>query len=493
MNQPAFEPEKLEQNPGALGDPGRSPLAHGRGLEISELPAKPRSPLENIRYDQCAITWSAEKSWASEERQTRPTADVEVGKHVAIFNQIIFEAIRRGASDVKIGLEQGGLKVSFSIDGRMVPQKQITKEPLFPQDASGLLNRMKILGGMDIADRLHMQDGAARLNLTAPGLIEPLSYKLRLSTNTNINGGGIEGVMVRLLNCASPGQLHELLPIHTHHRLMELLALQDGMILCTGPTGHGKTTTLYSAINYLNDGSRNILTAEDPVEYEFSGNVWQVQMNRQAGIDFDTTLEKFLRQRPDVILVGEIRNPETLKMAIQAALTGHLVFSTVHTNDAVATITRLVDMGAERYLVKDCLQGVIAQRLAPCVCPGCSTKVEISVDQIHRIDPSYPAENGSFTARARGEGCDDCSGTGVRGRVGLYELLTVSKKIRTLIDEKADASMMRAEAIEEGMTTLQMEAAQKVMEGVISYEDACRAVGVLPHPGRVDMSPPEVH
>ena len=248
-----------------------------------------------------------------------------------------------------------------------------------------------------------------------------------------------------------------------------------GMLLVTGPTGSGKSTTLYSCLNKLNQGERNLTTVEDPVEYQIAG-INQVQTNNKAGLNFATALRSFLRQDPDILMVGEIRDGETAKIAVEAALTGHLVLSTLHTNDACGAISRLTEMGVEPFLVSSALVGVLAQRLARQICPNCKESYRPQPDALRKLGLNlYGDQEINFY---RGRGCEHCKTTGYRGRSGIHEVLTITDRVRALILANASSSEIRQAAVEDGMQTMQHDAIQKVLQGYTSLEECLRVIAV---------------
>jgi general secretion pathway protein E len=296
---------------------------------------------------------------------------------------------------------------------------------------------------------------------------------MRVSTLPGVHG---ESVVLRILDRSDTAVPLEDLGMPERIRLQyeELVTQPNGMVLITGPTGSGKTTTLYATLEKINDEAKKIITVEDPVEYQLEG-ITQIQANASIGLSFATGLRSIVRQDPDVLMVGEIRDHETAEIAIESALTGHLVFSTLHTNDAAGAVTRLQDMGVEGYLISSSLLAIQAQRLVRRVCTDCSSQVELTDDEARVLE----IEKASCPVINRGTGCDRCGGTGYRGRVGLYELLVMSDAIRHHIAVEADANVIRNQAIEEGMQTLREDALRKLRAGVTTPEEVVRVTRAL--------------
>ncbi len=378
---------------------------------------------------------------------------------VKLVNLVLMDAIRKGASDIHIEPYEKALRVRFRIDGVLY---EIMRPPL--QLKNAIISRLKIMSHLDIAERRLPQDG--RIKLRAKGR----ELDFRVSVMPTLYG---EKIVLRLLDRSSL----QLDMTRLGFEDDQLKAFREGiyspwgMILVTGPTGSGKTTTLYSALTELNRTSLNISTAEDPVEYSLAG-VNQVQVHESIGLNFAAALRSFLRQDPDIIMVGEIRDFETAEVAIKAALTGHLVLSTIHTNDAPSTVNRLLNMGVEPFLVSSALNVVLAQRLARRVCDECKVVEEVPADLLVEIGMErQPAES---CVCYRGRGCAACNNTGYRGRVALYELLVMTDEIRELVLIGASAAEIKREARGQGMQTLRQSALGKLSQGVISVEEVMR-------------------
>ncbi|MDQ7842959.1 MAG: type IV-A pilus assembly ATPase PilB [Armatimonadota bacterium] len=382
---------------------------------------------------------------------------------VRLVNLIIGQAIADGASDIHIEPHRRTLNVRYRIDGVL---HDVMTPPKAVQHA--MVSRIKIMANMDIAERRIPQDNRIHV------VIEGREYDLRVSTLPTVFG---EKVVMRILDQSSTrlglGKLgFTAAALETWE---QLVSKPYGMVLVTGPTGSGKTTTLYSTLNKINTTDKNIITIEDPVEYQLA-RVNQVQVNVKAGLTFANGLRSFLRQDPDIIMVGEIRDRETAEIAIQASLTGHLVLSTVHTNDAPSATTRLIDMGIEPFLISSSLIGVLAQRLARTICSHCKESYVPPVEALHRL--GLQPEEGEEIVFYRGRGCDRCKGSGYKGRIGIFELMVMSDTLRDLILKGASAAEIREAAIAEGMKTLREDGILKVLEGMTTVDELLRVVFV---------------
>ena len=381
---------------------------------------------------------------------------------IKLVNTILFQALKLRASDVHFQSYADRLQVRFRIDGILYDMDSI---PRRVQDA--IVSRVKIMGKMDIAERRLPQDGRATIRL-GDGEVD-----VRISSVPTTNG---ERIVLRLLDkTAKLYNLDEIgLTPENETMLREYTSFNHGIILVTGPTGSGKTTTLYAALNELDTTQKNVLTIEDPVEYSLAG-ISQVQVNTKKGLTFASGLRSFLRQDPDVMMVGEIRDLETAEVAIRAALTGHLVFSTVHTNDAASTITRMVDQGVEPYLVSSSLVLVIAQRLVRTICRHCQTYDRITDEwaaKLHKVGMN-PDELPDARV-AVGTGCDECFQSGYAGRTALYEFLPVDEVLRTQIMEGTTATTIKRTASERGMISLREDGRQKILLGQTTADEVLR-------------------
>jgi len=380
---------------------------------------------------------------------------------IKLANLIISRSISDGGSDIHIEPAKDYVRVRLRVDGILHEIMRIPKKV-----QASLISRFKIMAEMDIATKRSPQDG--RIG----AIIDGRQYDFRVSTLPSVYG---EKVVLRILDKSSVSVgLHKLgmLP-ETLEKFESLISRTYGIILVTGPTGSGKSTTLYSVLTKLNSGEKNILTIEDPVEYELEG-LTQVQINNRAGLTFASGLRTMLRQDPDIAMVGEIRDAETATIATEAALTGHLVLSTLHTNDAPGAMTRLVDMGIEPFLIASSVIGVLAQRLVRVVCPKCKEQYTPPRDAIGRL--GIEVDGDARVTFYRGRGCDYCRGTGYKGRVGVYELMIVNDRIRDLVLQKASAHVIREAAIECGMKTLKDDAVAKILLGQTTLEECLRVI-----------------
>ncbi len=388
-----------------------------------------------------------------------PTADdlldsADDAPAIRLINGIIAEAIREGVSDIHIEPYESGLIVRMRIDGILQEKLRMP-----PHVAPVIVSRIKVMARLDIAERRVPQDG--RIGLTLGGK----SIDVRVSTLPSRAG---ERVVLRLLDKDNAGMSLDLLGLspRTHKVLTDALAEPNGIILVTGPTGSGKTTTLYGCLNLLNDGRRNMLTVEDPVEYAMDG-VGQTQVNPKVGLTFAAGLRAILRQDPDVVMVGEIRDHETAEIAVQASLTGHLVLSTVHTNDAIGAITRMRDMRIEPFLLASTLRAVVAQRLVRKLCPDCREPVQSDGSLASLLG----FDRGTVIYRPRG--CPSCNNTGFQGRIGVFEAIRIDDTIRKIIHEGGDESMIARHAFL-NQPNLASSARNLVREGLTTAEEAIR-------------------
>ena len=381
---------------------------------------------------------------------------------VRLVNLISLQAVRQHASDIHIEPQEGELRVRYRIDGILYNAMTLRKHA-----HAAVVSRLKIMADVDIAERRLPQDGAIQLK------VDDREVDVRVSTIPTVDG---EKVVLRILD-KSGGLLGlenvGLLP-DDRRRFEALIEKPYGIILLTGPTGSGKTTTLYAILNKLNSIQSNIISIEDPVEYRIRG-INQVEVNPKAGLTFARGLRSFLRQDPDIIMVGEIRDEETARIAIHAALTGHLVFSTLHTNDAAGAITRLLDMGIEPFLVASSVVGVITQRLVRVLCDRCKQPYDPPRELLESLGAQLAAGDGALTF-SRPVGCEFCNRIGYRGRTGMFEIMVVDEAIKALITRRAPASAIKAEAIRGGMRTLARDGLDKALLGVTSPEEVLDTV-----------------
>jgi general secretion pathway protein E len=377
---------------------------------------------------------------------------------IRLVNSVLFQAVRQRASDIHFESFERGLVVRYRIDGVLYP---ILTPPKHLQ--SSIIARLKIMAGLNIAEKRLPQDGRFAIRTAGKDV------DLRVSVLPTSHGERVVLRLLekenRLLNLSEMGfSLDRLRIIH------QLIQLTHGILLVTGPTGSGKTTTLYAALSEINAPDKNIITVEDPVEYQLLG-IGQMQVNPKINLTFAAGLRSILRQDPDVIMIGEIRDRETAEIAIHASLTGHLVFSTLHTNDAASAATRLIDMGIEPFLVASSVVAVLAQRLIRKVCPDCKKGYQPDDEELIRLGVVPGKTKPTFY---RGSGCAACSQTGYRGRTGIHELLVMDDEVRRLIGSKADAAAIKQAAVARGMVLLKEEAAEKIFAGVTTTEEVMR-------------------
>ena len=380
---------------------------------------------------------------------------------VTLVNAILSDAAKRRASDIHIEPYEKVFRIRFRVDGVL---QEIMTPP--PKLKNALLSRLKVMSNLDIAERRLTQDGRIKLKMGGNQELD-----IRVSVLPTLFG---EKIVMRLLDKSNlqldmaklgfdPGALKD---------FKEAIYKPYGMILITGPTGSGKSTTLYSALSELNKPDVNISTAEDPVEYNLMG-INQVQVRDEIGLNFAACLRSFLRQDPDIIMVGEIRDLETAQIGVKAALTGHLVLSTLHTNDAPSTVDRLINMGLETFLLTSSINLIVAQRLVRKICAGCKAPVEVSPEALTNIGVD-PAEVSMGFPTFKGQGCPACNQTGYRGRIALYEVMVLHEALKELILRGASAADLKREAVKAGMSTLRMSAIKKVREGMTTIEETVR-------------------
>jgi len=379
---------------------------------------------------------------------------------IRVVNVLIQTAIKERASDIHLEPDRRGVRVRYRVDGVLRDTMTIPKYVHAP-----LLSRVKIMSDMNIAERRLPQDG--RIHVRHEGK----DYDLRVSTVPTVFG---EKAVMRILDQSSAlvGLTKLGLMGDTQAELETLIIQPNGMVLSTGPTGSGKTTTQYAVLNRINSPEKNIMTIEDPVEYQLQG-INQVQVNRQAGLAFSTAMRHFVRQDPDIIMVGEIRDLETAEIAVQAALTGHLVLTTLHTNDAPSAVTRLVDMGVEPFLIAASVIGVLAQRLARRICPNCKESYKPPAEALARVGFRTTDEEVMFY---RGRGCEHCNHSGYHGRTGIFELMSMNDEIRELVVNRAPLADVNEAAIANGMVTLRQDGFRKVVDGVTTIEEVMRVI-----------------
>jgi general secretion pathway protein E len=375
---------------------------------------------------------------------------------VKLVNMLITRAVEGRTSDIHIEPFENSVKVRYRIDGALT---QVESLPKRIQPA--VISRIKIMSRLNIAERRLPQDGRIKLRVSGRDI------DLRVSTIPTMYG---ESIVMRILDRGTALIVLDYLgfPEETLEKYEKLIETPYGMLLVTGPTGSGKTTTLYASLNKINSDDKKIITVEDPIEYQIDG-INQIQIKPQIGLTFANGLRHIVRQDPDIIMVGEIRDIETAEIAIHSALTGHLVFSTLHTNDAPGAVTRLLDMGIEGFLVSSSLIGVLAQRLVRVICSVCKEPFTPQQDIIDKIE-CLPD---NFTAY-HGKGCEECRGTGYRGRTGIFELMAVDGEMRRLVLESSSSDIIRQKAVSKGMEVLRDSGWQKVKEGVTTIEEVLR-------------------
>lgn len=388
-------------------------------------------------------------------------ADDPEASVVKFVNQIIREAILERATDIHVEPLENDLRIRYRIDGIL---HEVAVPPQLRLLQSAIISRLKVMAHMDIAEKRLPQDG--RINLQHGDE----NIDVRVSTIPTVNG---ESISLRLLTRTTQAFGLERLDLSPKHVQVaeKLLAMPNGIILVTGPTGSGKSTTLYSFLTSINSVQRRIITIEEPVEYRLAG-VSQIDVKPEIGLTFATGLRHILRQDPNVVMVGEIRDFETAEIAIRAAMTGHLVFSTLHTNDAVTGITRLLDMGIEPFLLASTVRAFIAQRLVRTICPDCSQWVEYPEDYLKEIDA--PVSSGGPGRYRRGAGCENCRQTGYRGRTAIYELCPLTENLQKLVIQKASGTELKQCAVNGGMLTLRQDGWRRVLAGQTTLEEIVR-------------------
>ncbi len=448
----------------------------GRRCRAVLMPHDLLQQTTNAAYDKASRTASAVMEEIEEEAEDELADDLNLEADllddpnqapiIRFVNSLLTQAIKDRASDIHIEPFEKELAVRFRIDGVLY---EIVKPP--PRLQASIVSRVKIMAGLNIAEKRIPQDGRIRTRMAGR------EVDLRVSTLPVRHG---ERVVMRILEKGTVFNLEQVgMGPDSLKAFRRLIRLPHGILLVTGPTGSGKTTTLYSALSEINSPDKNILTIEDPIEYELRG-IGQTQVNPKIDLTFASTLRSHLRQDPDVILVGEIRDKETADNAVQASLTGHLVFSTLHTNDAPTAFSRLVDMGVEPFLVSSSLVAVLAQRLVRQLCPHCKQAHRPSAIEMRNLGLreqgalllSSAISSGRTIYRAKG--CKECLDTGYAGRTGIYELLDVDDEMRVLVTANANAGQIKQGAIAKGMRTLRDDGLRKVLEGVTSLDEVVR-------------------
>jgi len=402
-----------------------------------------------------AETFEVGSEWSDEEEHLRDLAlEAPV---VRMVNLIITQAVEKRASDIHVEVGEYNMRVRYRVDGVLHEAEQIDKK-----HHAAITSRLKLLAKLDIAERRIPQDGRIKMQ------IHGYDLDMRVATTPTIYG---ENVVIRLLNQREVElNFHSLgMPEREREIFVRMIEQPQGFILVTGPTGSGKTTTLHTALTHLNSEKVKIITIEDPVEIRLPG-INQIQMNPKIGMTFANGLRSIVRQDPDIIMVGEIRDSETADVAIQASLTGHMVLSTLHTNDAAGSVARLADMGVENYLIASALTGALAQRLCRRICPNCATEYTISGSLLRDFPEATEPE---YTLK-RGRGCEKCDGTGFYGRMGLYELMAVDEEMRALIQKSAEAGPIRELARRKGTRLLRECGWDAIVKGESTLEEVRR-------------------
>ena len=440
------------------------------GLHVRPVVASPREIGRLIKAHfgvagDTVTQLAAERSDELELLEEPETDDSETAKMaqeasvVKLVNEILIEAVNERASDVHIEPQENGLRIRYRIDGLLQTQRL---PPEIHRFQAAIISRIKIMARLNIAEKRLPQDGRIQMR------IHGREVDVRVSVIPMSHG---EGIVLRILDksrmvfsLANLGMLDD-----TYQLFRRMIDQPHGIILVTGPTGSGKSTTLYSALNEIKSDSLKIITVEDPVEYHMEG-ISQIQVHPKIGLTFAAGLRSILRHDPDVVLIGEIRDLETAENAIQASLTGHLVFSTLHTNDAPSAFTRLIDMGVEPFLVASTIEGVMAQRLVRTICPECKVEYEPDEQALPSDFPRPPAR----LLLSRGQGCRSCRHTGYRGRMGIFELMPTGDTIREMCVQRVNATAIRNQALKEGMITLRQDGWRKVLAGHTTIEEVAR-------------------
>lgn len=433
-------------------------------LQVEPAVATPRDVMLALDryYGQAEVNsaleeYVKEKTSQMAEQEDIYSDDINNSPIVQLVKTMIEQAVRQRASDIHIEPMEKQVRVRYRIDGALY-EKATYNISLLP----ALVARIKIIGGMDISEKRKPQDG----RITQ--VVDRREFDIRVSILPTVYG---EKIVMRLTskNALSREKSQLGLKPHDLQKFDHILKNPHGILLVTGPTGSGKSTTLYTALSELNKEDVNIITVEDPVEANIDG-INQVQVNNKADLTFASALRSILRQDPDIIMIGEIRDQETASIAVQASITGHLVVSTLHTNSAASTITRLVDMGIEPYLIADSTVGVIAQRLVRRLCPDCKREKKADAEDLEML-MRKPEEDLTIYEPC---GCAKCDGTGFRGRIGVYEIMEVTPQLKHIISKGGEVEAIKAQALKDGMHTLRMSATELVLDGTTSVQEMMR-------------------
>ena len=411
----------------------------------------------NVEVNSALEEYAREKESQMAEQEDMYSEDVNNSPIVQLVKGMIDQAVRQRASDIHIEPMERQVRIRYRIDGALY-EKVVYSIRLLP----AIVARVKIIGGMDISEKRKPQDG----RITQ--IVDRKEFDIRVSILPTVYG---EKIVMRLTskNALTKEKSQLGLKADELKKFDHILKHPHGILLVTGPTGSGKSTTLYTALSELNKEDVNIITVEDPVEANIDG-INQVQVNTKANLTFASALRSILRQDPDIIMIGEIRDQETASIAVQASITGHLVVSTLHTNSAASTITRLADMGIEPYLIADSTIGVIAQRLVRRLCPECKRKKKADAEELELLQMEPDADVTVYEPC----GCPRCDGTGFKGRIGVYEIMEVSQPLKSIISKGGTAEDIKNKALEEGMSTLRMSATRYVLEGITSVQEMMR-------------------
>ena len=458
-------------NPAAIGPIDDLRVLFGKPIRAVVAPAPAIADAINRAYDRASGTTAELVSGLDEERLDLMATDLnepvdlldanDEAPIIRLVNQLIYQAVKDRASDIHIEPFERELVVRFRIDGILY---DMVKPPKRFQPV--IVSRVKIMAELNIAEKRLPQDGRIRTKIAGKDI------DIRVSVIPTAFG---ERIVMRLLDRSSTlMSLDQLGLVGPNLKtVMRLIKQSHGIILVTGPTGSGKTTTLYAGLQKINSNEKNIITIEDPIEYQLGG-VGQMQVNPKIELTFANGLRSILRQDPDVIMVGEIRDVETAEIAIHAALTGHLVFSTLHTNDSFGAVTRLVDMGIEPFLVSSSVIAVMAQRLVRRVCVDCRVRIEPTIEQLMEIGINAERAATASVYQGSSSGCVRCKHTGYRGRIGIHELLIIDDDVRALVMKNTDAATIRSYATARGMPTLRADGAEKILEGMTTIEEVLR-------------------
>jgi type IV pilus assembly protein PilB len=445
----------VEGTTGGVAKGGMNPLKNGGTAELMDTDT--RSAMAEVM-----AVYGARGDAAKTEDEEGDAKIADEAPIVRLANTILQQAIKEKASDIHIEPDRRNVRVRYRVDGVLHEIMQMPAYIKMP-----LVARFKILSEMNIAERRIPQDGRIATKFQGK------EYDLRVSCLPTLHG---EKIVMRILDKGSVmiglGKLG--FTSEMQAQIEELASQPNGMLLSTGPTGHGKTTTQYSLLNKLNSIEKNILTIEDPCEYQLSG-ITQVQVNKKAGLTFSTALRSFLRQDPDIIMVGEMRDLETAEIAIESALTGHLVLSTLHTNDAPSATIRLIDMGIEPFLISATVIGVMAQRLGRRICNNCKEYYEVPGIELRKFG-FKPEDPSQMVQLARGRGCEVCRQTGYKGRIGFYELMTLNSEMAEMIVRRSPLADLKEAAKANGMKELREDGLIKVLEGVTTPDEVMRTV-----------------